>query len=212
MRLGLIGGGALVLALIGGLVLAAQVSAAAHAVSIGSATAAPGAEASVDLEALDISDPGLGAWTVDISYDTDVISVADCSPEQGGVCNPEFGDGVIRVTGASASGLEGDTVLATITFECGDAEGTSDLGLSVEVFADATIGDPQDIDMTVSGGSIECAEEEPTATQEVTGGPATGTGGAESGGGLGWLIAGLAAAGVAGVVGYGAMRLRARRS
>lgn len=202
---------AIAVMLVGGLMVAGQALAQEDEVSISSGSAAPGEEGDVVLEALGIGGEGLGAWTVDISYDTDVISAADCAPEQGGVCNPEFGDGVIRITGASASGLDGDTVLGTITFACEDAEGTSDLSLSVEVFADATIGDPQDIDYSASDGEFECAEAgetpaEPTVIVD------TGTGGfSDSGSGLSWLIAALAGAGAVGLAaGYGAIRMRTR--
>ncbi len=223
MKLGVIGVGAVALALIGGLLLFTQVSAAAHRVDIHDGTAAPGEEVAVDLGAHDITAPGLGAWTIDISYDGDVVSVVTCAPAQGGVCNPEFGDDVIRVTGASAGGLQGDTVLATITFECGDDEGTSALTLDVNVLADATIGDPQDITgiTTVSDGTITCEEPEPaTETEEPVptptvgdlGQPGTGFGSSSDGSGLGWLVAVLAAVGLAGVVGFGALRLRARQS
>lgn len=211
MRLGLVGAAA-ALALIGGLFLAAQVSAVSGDLSISSATAAPGADASVELRS-DVGSPGLGAWTVDIAYDPAVVSVADCDPEEGGVCNPDFGADTVRVAGANATGLEGDTLLGTITFTCGDAEDTSALTISIDVFADATIGDPQPIDETVTNGSIECAVPPPTPTPlpEIAG---VGQGSGSSGGSdtLGWLLAGLAGAGALTLAGYGALRLRARAS
>ena len=211
----MLGAGAIAVAVIVGLLVVAQVSAATGGVSIGDGTAAPGANATVDLTADGVTDPGLGAWTVDIAYDGSVVSVVDCSPQQGGVCNPAFGDDLIRVTGASAGGLDGDTVLANITFECGDAEGSSDLTLTVNVFADATIGDPQDIDMTISNGSITCEEppdDTPVPTQTVVGPPPTGTGsGSSDGSGLAWLVAALAAVGAV-ALGFGAVRVAARRS
>jgi hypothetical protein len=40
--------------------------------------------------------PGLGAWTVDISFDSSVVTVVTCSPQQGGVCNPNFATDTIR--------------------------------------------------------------------------------------------------------------------
>ncbi|MCH8994740.1 MAG: hypothetical protein IH959_07200 [Chloroflexi bacterium] len=213
-RFGVLGAGAIAVAVIVGLLVVAQVSAATGGVSIGDGTAAPGADATVDLTADGVTDPGLGAWTVDITYDSSVVSVTDCSPQQGGVCNPAFADEMIRVTGASAGGLDGDTVLANITFECGDAEGSSDLTLTVNVFADATIGDPQDIDATISNGSITCEEPapEPTATTDVGGIGGVGTGlGSSDGSGLAWLVAALAAVGAV-ALGFGAVRMASRRS
>ena len=101
---------------------------------------------------------------MDITYDPAVVSVADCEPEEGGVCNAAYTADSVRITGASASGVEGETVLGTITFECGDAEDTSALTLAVSVFADSTPGDPTDITETASNGSVECAVAPPTNT------------------------------------------------
>ena len=213
IRVGLFAAAAAVLARGVGL-LATQVSAAAHGVDVGDATAAPGDQATVDVSAHDITAPGLGAWTLDIDYDPMVVSVASCAPQQGGVCNTAFGTTTVRITGASASGLLGDTVLGSITFDC-DAEGTSALTLAVNVFADATIGDPQDIDpLDVGNGSITCEEAAPeaTATTEVSDLGDTGTGGPDGGNGLGWLIAALALAGTATIAGFAALRLRSERS
>lgn len=185
-------------------------------VGIGSATAEPGGQATVALTS-NVGAPGLGAWTVDITYDPAVVSVADCEPEEGGVCNAAYTADSVRITGASASGVEGETVLGTITFECGDAEDTSALTLAVSVFADSTPGDPTDITETASNGSVECAVAPPTNTPapEATATtapvlPRTGTGGGSEGG-LGWLIAALGVTGLAAVVGFGALRVRGRR-
>lgn len=214
LKLGVLGLG-IIAALIGGLILTAQVSAQGESVSIGDATAAPGGEATVELSALGIGDPGLGAWTIDVSYDNSVVSVSDCAEEAGSVCNPAFDDSTVRVTGASATGHEGDTVLAGITFECGDAEGTSDLTVTINVLADATVGDPQDIAATTSDGSITCAEPEPdptATTGDVVGPPDVGTGfdGSSSNGSLLWLVGLLAVIGAAGIAGFGALRIRSR--
>ena len=214
LKLGLVGIAAGALLLAGGLLLATQVSAVSGTLSRGDGTAAPGGQTSVDLSA-NVGSPGLGAWTVDISYDSSV-TVVSCSPQQGGVCNPNFAADTIRITGASASGLLGDTTLGTVTFRCGSAEGDSPLGLAVEVFADATIGDPQDIDATVSDGSVTCATPAPTAavatnTPLPKPGP-VGDGPSGSGSDFSWLIAVLAGAGVVALAGYGALRVRTRNS
>lgn len=111
----------------------------------------------VELQALDVTSPGLGAWTIDITYDPSVVFVLNCAPGAGGHCSPEFDSDTIRVTGASATGLEGDTTLATIQLFC-VAAGVSPLTLYVQVFADATVGDPQDINPTVVDGSYTCPE------------------------------------------------------
>jgi hypothetical protein len=183
-------------------------------VGIGSASAAPGAQATVDLSA-NVPSPGLGAWTVDVTYDSSVVSVAGCTAgATNSVCNPAYTATSLRVTGASAMGVIGDAVLSAITFDC-DAEGTSALTLAVTVFADATPGEPTDITNTPSNGTITCAEEpDPTATEEEpdpTALPPTGMGSEGSGGGLSWVIAVLAGAGAAAVAAFGALRLRSRR-
>jgi len=216
MKLGLLATAA-VLALVGGLMVA-QVSAQGPTLSIGDGEAAPGGDAVVELVA-NVPD-GLGAWTVDITYDPDVVTAVDCEPDNGSVCNPDYLDtgDTVRVTGASASGLDEESVLAAITFECADAEDTTalEIQLPLSVFADATIGAPQDIsgDTTVSDGSVTCAVPAPANTPALT--PiiaGVGTGGpSDSDSGLGWIIAALAGAGVAALAGFGALRLRTRSS
>ncbi|OGO51524.1 MAG: hypothetical protein A2148_01200 [Chloroflexi bacterium RBG_16_68_14] len=234
---GLKAAAALVIALGVVLPVVTQVSAQEETVSIDRITVALEAQASVELEALDIGPPGLGAWEIDIFYNSAVVTPVDCSPGDGSICNLGAGPGRIRVTGATASGLVGDTTLASITFFCGEDQGASALTIAAPVFADATVGDPQEIDATIQHGSVTCAEapgpqptpreERPTATPReaeeeptptATAGPAgiklppTGTGGSGGGSTLGWVIAALAGAGLAGTAGLGALRLRARRS
>ncbi len=192
------------------LIVAAQVSAASHTLRIGDGTADVGGAVSVELEAQGITDPGLGAWTVDIAYDPSIVSVTDCTPYEGGVCNPEYGTDVVRVVGANAAGLEGDTGLADIVFACGDAGGSTALTLTAHDFADATIGGPQDIDATISNGSITCEQPNPTVIPINDFGP-LGTGlGYNDRSGLAWLVGALAAAGAV-ALGLGAFHLAARR-
>lgn len=156
----LVGATVLILALVG-----RQVAGAVSGeISIGSTTAGVGQSSYVELVS-SVPNPGLAAWTIDISYDTDVVSVGDCAPAAGGVCNPAFGDGMIRITGASATGLVGETSLGSISFEC-DVEGSTSLSLTLDVFADATIGDPQDIDATVTDGEVDCVDQEPTSCED----------------------------------------------
>jgi len=224
--------GAVLLGLVAALLAYSQASAASGTVKIGTATVAPGAQGTVNLEALDVTAPGMGAWTVDISYDSQAVTAVSCNPQQG-VCNTDYAEETVRFTGASANGLEGDTTIGSVTFECGETQGSSVLGLTLQVFADATLGAPVAIDATVENGSIACVdlptpgptntpgEPGPTSTPQAptstpgatlpTSTPATdkglpiagsGGGGFGPGGGgtLGWLIAGLAGAGIAWLV------------
>ena len=195
-------------AAIAALVLAGTAFAQDGGVGVSDGSAPADGSGDVTLEATGVGDPGLGAWTIDISYDNSLLTATDCAPEQGGVCNEAFTDSSVRITGASASGLEGDTDLGSVTFEC-SGEGESDLTISVEVFADATIGDPQDLSPSVSNGTFTCGEddmpEEPTAL------PPTGTGIAsgDSSSSLSWLVALFAVVGALGLAAtYGVVRLR----
>jgi hypothetical protein len=190
--------------------MVSQVQAQEPSLTLGDGEAAPGDDATVELVA-NVPD-GLGAWTVDITYDTAVATASDCEAESGSVCNPEFAEDTVRVTGASATGLDEESVLAAITFTCADEEADTDLTISLSVFADATVGDPQDIsgDVTVTDGSISCAEPAPavpTNTPVIAG---TGTGGPSDSGSFSWVIAALAGAGIAALAGFGALRMRTR--
>ena len=192
---------------------ASQTSAVGEIIAVGSVTAALGGEASVGASALNVSGEGLGAWTVDVEYDSAVIFALSCTAEQGGFCNPNFADGVVRFTGASAAGLLGDTKLADITFAC-LTEGVSALTLVVVVLADATPGDPQPLTPEIRNGTFACMAVSPPLTGSDTSDVLTGTetsdvlseslpdagtgpGGLDTGTVQIWLIAGLIGAGIA---------------
>ena len=155
---GFVTGVAMLAALAVALFSVAGVAAQTPAVSVGALTTSVGLEGTVALEAHDIGPPGLGAWTIDITYDSAVASAVSCAVEHGGICNLGFGANTIRVTGISAFGLAGDSLLATITFACVSV-GMSELSLSLGVFADATPGAPTTIDASTNHGSVTCAEE-----------------------------------------------------
>jgi hypothetical protein len=196
--------------LVAGFVLWAQVSAQAPTITVDNVSAAPG-EAVVANVTANVPD-GLGAWTLDITYDPAVVSPTDCDGgDANSVCNPDFAEDAVRITGASATGIDEETILGGIEFTCADDVGESDLSVSISVLADATIGDPQDIsaDADVSDGSVTCEEAAaPTATTPPVL-PPTGLYDTSSGGSnLGWVLAALAMAGVAAVAGLGALRMR----
>ncbi len=196
-------------ALVAVLVLAGSAFAQDGGVSVSDGTGDGG---TVTIDVADVGGNGLGAWTIDVSYDADVITATDCTAEQGGVCNENFSDNSVRITGASAGGLSGDTTLGSITFSCAEDSGSSDLTIDLSVFADATIGDPQDLSPSVSNGSFDCAEADvdPTATEVVTGGPATGSGFSYGSSSVSWLVALFAVIGLAVLAtGYGVARMRA---
>jgi hypothetical protein len=146
------------LAAAGWLFAAPDAHAQAPTATITSATAEAGQQATVHLQASEIGPPGLGAWTVDVTYDSAVVAVAGCTPEHGGICNPAFGPSVVRVAGTAILGLEGDFTLANITFSC-EHVGAAGLTLSLSVFADATLGEPQTINAGVVNGAVTCLEQ-----------------------------------------------------
>ena len=169
----------------------------------------------VEVSALDIAAPGLGAWTIDVIYEPIIVTVLSCEPGpiEVNVCNAAFADGTVRIAGATRDGLEGDAVLASISFECA-TEGEVELGLSVQTLADATVGDPQPIDATLQHDTITCGPPavtptDATPTPDAGVLPDSGTGGDFGGGGsLNSLVAALAAAGLVAVAGAAALRQR----
>jgi hypothetical protein len=125
-------------------------------VSIASGSATVGQTAGVQIAAARLTAPGLGAWTIVLKYDPAVVSITKCDTgDTFAACNPKASDGTLRLAGATANGLLDDVTLATITLKC-EAAGTSDLALTAETLADATVGSPRDIDGTVRNGTITC--------------------------------------------------------
>jgi hypothetical protein len=126
-------------------------------VRIGSKTLPPGESGTVSLEALGMPSPGLGAFTIDVSYDPNIVHPVACDADPDDefdieICNMAYGPGVVRCTGISITGIEGDVVLCDITFQADGASGTqSALTLSVDELADA-LGQP--VPVTTEDGTI----------------------------------------------------------
>ena len=135
--------------------IVASASAQEELISIGSASLSVGAEVTVNVNSLNIPDPGLGAWTIDITYDPAVVSAVACVGEHGGVCNPAFESNILRITGATAMGIIGDSSLGSAVFRC-NAVGTSSLTVNVPLLVDGTIGDPQPVVAVTQNGVISC--------------------------------------------------------
>jgi hypothetical protein len=197
----------------GALLLVSQASAVNGTLRIGSATLAPGGQATIDIRS-NVPSPGLGAWTLDLSYDASKVSIVSCAPAPShSECNVDFGPNTARLVGATGPGLIGDTSLATITFRSLAASGAtcSPISLSVTptLFVDATVGGPLPVTVDVTNGTLQCpAAPAPTATPlpSLTPSGAGGSNGASSG----WLIA-LAGLGSVLLAGYAGLRLRATR-
>ena len=122
-----------------------------YTVVIGSLTMDLGQEGPVELRIVDIGG-GAGAWTIDITYDPDIVSVVECAAAGNSVCDADRTPSSLRVVGASATGLVKDTTLAAITFRCEEA-GTSPLSLSLEVLGVGIIV----FDVDLLEGAITCA-------------------------------------------------------
>ena len=104
-------------------------------------------------------EPGLGAWTIDVYYNADLVNLVECGAEHGGICNPEFEGNAARIAGSRAEGLKGEFVLASLWFTC-KGEGESHLELDIKVLADGTLGDPQPVEAEVKHGVIYCFEKQ----------------------------------------------------
>lgn len=125
-------------------------------VSISSPSVDVGSEGDAVVEVVYDLTPGIGAWTIDITFDTSIVSVAECDALLAtAVCNPEYEDDTVRIVGASL-GIESEAVLGRITFLC-DQAGESALEISVETLADGTIGDPQLLAPHLEDGTITCS-------------------------------------------------------
>ena len=137
-------------------------------IRIGSYSAEVGDEVTVVLEAVDVPPPGLGAWAADVSYDESVVSLLECEPRPGGICNLEYEDHTLRVAGASAAGLPG-FALAEIVFACSRA-GTTDLEVSATFYGTSFPEDPPSFPDAISG-TITCTERSSVPPTEL---PSTG--------------------------------------
>jgi len=111
-------------------------------IQIGSGEGEPSTNVTVRLEALDIPAPGLGAYVIDVSYDSNVVEPGDCEADPGGVigspdCNPDYATGVVRCGGfQTTAGLTGQVALCDVTFELiGETGECTDLVLGVSEFA-----------------------------------------------------------------------------
>ena len=144
---------------IGGVLLPALAGAAQGTLRIDSAQAGVGQSADIMLSARDVGAPGIGAWTIDVSYDPATLSVVECRAEHGGICNPQFKSNAARITGSAAQGLTGEFVLGSLWFTC-KGEGESGLELDIKVLADGTLGDPQPVEPEVRHGEIYCKEKQ----------------------------------------------------
>ena len=130
-----------------------RASAQDAAVSIDSLDLPEMGQGSVELRALNVGEPGLGAWLVDIAYDSAIVSAVTCTPQQPfSVCNEAFLEDTVRVAGTHQDGLPDDSTLAIIIFAC-RGNGRTSLNVSVPSFVDAEFNE---IGVIAEDGSITC--------------------------------------------------------
>lgn len=73
----------------------------------------------------------IGGWTIDLVYDPAAVKVVTCTSSLG-ICNAGYAPGIIRIAGASLSGLDPDTILATVQVQAlGAARTSSPIRLTV---------------------------------------------------------------------------------
>ncbi|HET8944966.1 MAG TPA: hypothetical protein VFO59_09315 [Dehalococcoidia bacterium] len=167
---------AAIAAIAGLITMVSVVSAAVTDITMGSATVGTGANATVALNATAVADDGsttcpscgdagdgIGAWQVDVTFDTANLTFVSCTAHASGLCsNPVAG--TVRFTGANANGVVGSPVeLGTVTLTAGTTVGTYPLDATI-----VTLTDPPgtDIVLTAVDGSITV--QAPTATPSPT--------------------------------------------
>lgn len=186
-----------------------HVEAAPDVVTIGSATMSVGEARPVEVVATDIADPGVGAWTIDVSYDDSVVELIDCVGLMNSVCNTSVAPRAVRVTGASPIGLPPEATLGVLGFRC-IAGGSSALTITIDVWAYATVTIPLPRDVELRAGTVACVPAKEPIAQPVTPTalpslPVTGTAPTSDWGVPQWAIALLTAAG-ASLVALAALR------
>lgn len=133
------------------------------AIGVDSLQSYVGGLAKVEVSVSDVGPPGVGAWTIDLHFDPEMLTGVECTPQAGGgICNEDYRPGIARVVGTDIYGLEGDAALASMAFTC-KKPGESALELTISVFVDATPGDPTDIDAKIVNGTAICSDEPPPA-------------------------------------------------
>ena len=113
-----------------------------------------GEQGLVFVEAERVAQPGVGAWTLNISYDSDLVSLVGCEVrDKHSECSEES-TGTVHVRGASAEGLQSGTVLAELEFRC-DRPAATELGTEVEMWSVASTGFIERL-VDVEEGRITC--------------------------------------------------------
>ena len=148
-------------AMLAGLLWAASASATAVSVSVGSAQVQSGQQAAVSLQAQGVPSPGIGAFTVDVTYTSTVADPVSCQAGAGFFCNTDYAPGKVRCGGFDPFGRTGNVALCSITFQAvGQAGACSNLTPAVQELVDV---DGAAIAATTASGSL-CISQPPQPT------------------------------------------------
>ena len=164
--------------LLGALSSTAVGGASSTTVRVGSASGADGQAVTVRLEVLGVLDPGLGAFIVDVAYDSGVVSPVSCQGDPSKaldtiVCNTGYKPGSVRVGGYHMTdGLVGDTTLADVTFRLsGDKGVCSDLTIGIVELTDpstAPLTSPRVENGSICIGDAVAATSTPALASQTT--------------------------------------------
>lgn len=127
-----------------------------RSVLICSATIKPSQKAIIDLR-VRIPEPGLGAFNIDVSWDSSLLVNTDCESAVG-LCGFAFSDNTIRLVGGSSIGFIGDTVVARLELQASNEEGTSEIDAVINQLTDPA---GQDITVSATDGTIIISESRP---------------------------------------------------
>ena len=107
---------------------------------VGSATVAPGAFVTINISA-NVTD--LGAYRVDVYYDSSLVSATACTSSDGACSIDLVAADTVRMNGSNLAGVTGtNVVLSTITFLAGPTGGTAALTVNPTTLVVAdTVGD-----------------------------------------------------------------------
>jgi hypothetical protein len=179
--------GLLVSVVVAGVFFSTQAWGAAPSLAVPDVSQGVSQRVTVNFTASDFTEPGLGAWTIDLGYDPTVVDAISCSSAANlSVCNANYANDKVRFAGASASGLTGDFAIASVVFECADHAGTSALTILPKDVYDATPAHLQPMSPTLDNGSIVCGP-------SSSGMPVAGSGGGPIDGKLAISLIGLLA-------------------
>lgn len=91
------------------------------AITMQSGAVTPGGSVTLSLDA-HADAPGIGAYTVDITFDPAVVHAESCDSDPG-LCNKAAAPDRVRLAGISLEGLSGDVKIADIVFSAAGAPG-----------------------------------------------------------------------------------------